>query len=135
MFQFTYLYHPPPPPIRHPWLSDGLIEHRVQSLLTNHRALRTSKFQTYAYFTNQYQNIFNRHTRSFVIIHLLPVKFRCSLPCGKQFLDFFYDCYMDCLNVLGGIDCHNAFRGKCRQVTVALRHLLMKSGGLCLHPI
>ena len=34
-----------PPPIRHPWLSGGLFEHRVQTLLilTEHQVLLSSK--------------------------------------------------------------------------------------------
>mgnify|MGYP007047306112 CR=1 FL=1 len=37
------------PPIRHPWLSGGLVEHRVQPLLHTYRTSRTSKSQTYLY--------------------------------------------------------------------------------------
>jgi len=39
------------PPIRHPWLSGGLFEHRVQTLLITYRTLRISKLQTYSYNT------------------------------------------------------------------------------------
>ena len=44
-----YLYRTKPPPIRHPWLSGGLFEHRVQTLLDIYRTSSTSKFQTYVY--------------------------------------------------------------------------------------
>jgi len=33
MFWHTLSRHTKPPPIRHPWLNGGLIEHRVQSFL------------------------------------------------------------------------------------------------------
>ena len=39
----------PPRSARHPWLSGGLFEHRVQTLLEKYRTSRTSKFQTYEY--------------------------------------------------------------------------------------
>ena len=37
---------------RHPWLSGGLFEHRVQTLLISYRTLRTTKLQTYVYCMN-----------------------------------------------------------------------------------
>ena len=44
---WRYQRHTQPLPIRHPWLSGSLPEHRVQALLIEYRTLTTSKFQTY----------------------------------------------------------------------------------------
>ena len=49
MFCYMYRYRTQPPPIRHPWLSGGLFEHRVQTWLHSERTSRTSKFQTYIF--------------------------------------------------------------------------------------
>ena len=40
------------PSARRPWLSGGLFEHRVQTLLDIYRTSSTSTFQTYLYYQN-----------------------------------------------------------------------------------
>ncbi len=44
---YRYYRMTQPPPIRHPWLSGGLFEHPVQTLLIFYITIRTSKLQTY----------------------------------------------------------------------------------------
>jgi len=61
MFCYTCSIRTKPLPIRHPWLSGSLPEHRVQVFLILFRTLSISKFQTYLYAANLYLNICVKH--------------------------------------------------------------------------
>ena len=90
-------YRTQPPSIRHPWLNDGLFEHRVQTLLMSRRTSRTSKFQTYIYYGNSiltyiYKNYLIAHTYNIssgichdsIITHLICcLAYLMFLVCAK----------------------------------------------------
>ena len=76
MFCYKYRYRTQPPPIRHPWLSGGLFEHRVQTLLNIYRTSSTSKFQTYRICSRSHRKTNHPHIQ---MISELPGNSYCSL--------------------------------------------------------
>ena len=69
-------YRTQPPSIRHPWLNDGLFEHRVQTLLMSRRTSRTSKFQTYVYYGDSILTYI--YTNYLIALILISVFLVCS---------------------------------------------------------